>query len=114
MRVQFPEEYSPERALILALLHSAIRDYFYPEKIPTPHFNTPAHRKAARERYQELARRFLFEDSYLIDWGDTPLSTSSLLELVDLDLKEIRTMVLLKKEKGTNKNSRAPLLGEIE
>lgn len=109
--ISIPDHYSPERALITALLESAIRDYFYPGKICSAggNKNTLERNKL---RYQELARRFLFDDDYLMDFGDITLSPYSLLEQIDLNLKELRVMILNKMDSGINTNSRAPLLGQ--
>lgn len=99
MRIPFPDSYSPERALILAVLEQAIRDILYPNIIP----------KARRAIEVNSAKQFIFNENYLIDWGDTPLSPASLLELVDLDIKVIRDM-LRKKMKSPNKCSHKGIL----
>lgn len=100
MKAGYPDSYSPERALILAVLQQAIKDCIYPSQIP------PARRSLERKN----ALRFMFDDSYTLWWGGyTYTSPASLLHEVGLDIKEIRVM-LRKKIKSPNKDTHCGVL----
>lgn len=112
MKIEIPSEYDPNRALIIAMLHNAISAYFYPDSLTHSGKPTPEKKAKDRKRYHALAKAFIFDDDYLLDWADTPISPSKLLDKVDLDLHEVRKMILFKEEQGINDNRHQPLLGE--
>lgn len=87
------------RVLITAVLYQAIKEYMYPTTIQV---------NRDRNRVQRSAASFLFNDDYLLDWGDKTLSPRDLLLSIDLDIDWIRARVV-KKVKKVGTNSHYPL-----
>lgn len=84
-----PIQEDESRVLITAVLHSAIKEYVYP---------TTIHIFQDRKRRQYIAGAFLFDDDYLLDWGDNPISPRDLLLSIDLDIDWIRDKVIKKQQ----------------
>jgi hypothetical protein len=68
------------RFLIIKVLDQAIKDYIL--------FQNPTN--SSEQESLESAVAFLFDDDYLIDWGEWELSPAEALELVDLDMDWVR------------------------
>ena len=89
------KEQVPERALVVAILYDAINIFLYPMN------NMKGGKQGTiekRHRDYKFAGQFIFDDKYLIDWGDWVISPRDILEMVDLDINIIRGLVRRKKK----------------
>lgn len=76
------------RFLMLKVLEQAIRDYI-------SLFNSDL---SNEQTLWELARDFLFDNTYRINWGDWTLSTEEFLDIVDLNIIWVREQTIKKFE----------------
>lgn len=80
------------RILMLKVLEQTIRDYITldPSKSQND-FNV-----------WDNARSFLFEEDYFFMWGDKEITTETFLDILDLNIKWIRSFALKQRAKACN------------
>ena len=78
------------RFLILKVLEQAIRDYTTLQNAKTPN----------EQNIWKEARDFIFDDNYIVSWGDLDLRTEEFLDLVDLDIVWVREQTIAKLKRG--------------
>lgn len=69
--------------LILKIIEQAVKDYeFYKDKT-----------KEEDIFIYETARDFIFDDAYLVQWGDEELSPAQLCDIVEIEIAYLRKQV---------------------
>ena len=76
----YTPNYEECKIVILKIIEQASRDYLtlYNAKSPTLQY------------LWETARQFIFDDNYLIDWGNKTITPSNLLDIVDINIQWLR------------------------
>lgn len=77
------------RYLMLKIIEQAVRDFIVLEHSTAP----------IDQYFYETAVDFLFDDEYLIQWGDTEIGLEHMLEFLGLEVDWAREKALLAKEK---------------
>ena len=84
------------RYLILKIIEQAVRDYLSLENNSAP----------IDRFYYETACRFLFDDSYYIDYGGVDKNLQDLLNILDIDISWFRERVVKLKDHKIKENRR--------
>lgn len=90
------KEVSDTRALILAIVQQAVIDYLFPDNVNFRYTKNDG-----------SASRFLFDDDYMVEWGDVSVSPRELLMYADLDIDYLRRKVRAKELDQTRPTKRA-------
>jgi len=83
------------RLLILLIIHQAIYDVRAHNKLLKATTGKPW--EAIRLAAYKTSREFIFDDDYLLDWGDLEVSPRDLCAYVGIDLDALREWILADK-----------------
>jgi hypothetical protein len=83
------------RIIILKIVEQASRDYLSLRNAKT----------LTLQYTWEIAREFIFNKAYLIDWGDRKISPAHLLDLIDMDIEWLRRKMKEKFKQLENENN---------
>ena len=90
-RESLPVSHEDARILILQMLRYAMQDVTNPS-------HAGRKNKEAMDFDVGTANGFIFDDEYLLDWGEWRITPTELLGLVDLDIEFVRRTVRAKQE----------------
>lgn len=78
------------RMLMLKMLEQGIRDYIslYDAQLPSDKLSW------------EEAKRFIFDDDYIFDWGNLVMNLEDMLDILDLNIHWVRKRIVIRFKKA--------------
>lgn len=77
----------------MKVVEQAVKDYTL---IKSPHYSDKY--RSRHIKNWESARDFIFDDNYLIDWGDQQMNLEDILDIMDIDIDWFRKKTRIKYE----------------